>query len=68
MKLGEWYTVTCGDVLLIGTEAKIKVAYRGIAEKTTLCCDLHSQKSRRKFGPSTRTIGVPSPRCRAKAR
>ena len=43
--LGQWYTVTYPDVLLIGTEAEIKVAYRGIAEKTTLCCDMHYQKS-----------------------
>ncbi len=43
--LGEWYTVTCPEVLRVGTEAEIKVAYRGIAEKTTLCCDLHYQKT-----------------------
>jgi hypothetical protein len=45
VNLGQWYTVTCPDVFLIGTEAEIKVAYRGIAEKTTLCCDLHYQKT-----------------------
>ena len=44
VNLGQWYTVTCPDRFLIGTEAEIKVAYRGIAEKTTLCCDLHYQK------------------------
>ena len=32
-------------MLLIGTEAEVKVAYRGIGEKTTLCCDLHCQKT-----------------------
>ena len=44
LNLGQWYTVTCPDVFLVGTEAEIKVSYRGIAEKTTLCCDLHSLK------------------------
>jgi hypothetical protein len=43
--LGQSYTVTCPDVLLVGTEAEIKVTYRGIAEKTTLCCDMHSVKA-----------------------
>ena len=31
--LGEWYTVTCPEVLRIGSEAEIKVAYRGITRK-----------------------------------
>ena len=43
--LGDWYTVTCPEVLRIGTEAEIKVSYRGITEKTTLCCDLHYNKT-----------------------
>ncbi|MBM4046228.1 MAG: hypothetical protein FJ279_14040 [Planctomycetes bacterium] len=45
MKVGEWYTVTCPEVFHIGTEAQIVVAYRGIAEKTKLCCDLHYAKT-----------------------
>ena len=45
VRLGEWYTVTCPEVLRIGSEVEIKVAYQGITEKTTLCCDLHYQKS-----------------------
>ncbi len=43
--LGQWYTVTYPNVLLIGTDAEIKVAYRGIAKKTTLCCDMHCLKT-----------------------
>ena len=50
VSLGQWYTVTCPDVFLIGTEAEIKVAYRGIAEKTTLCCDLHCQRADGSWG------------------
>ena len=45
LRLGDWYTVTCPEVFHIGSEVEIKVAYRGISEKTTLCCDLHYQKS-----------------------
>jgi hypothetical protein len=44
IRLGEWYTVTRPAALRIGGEAEIKVAFRGIAEKTTLCCDMHYQK------------------------
>ena len=44
-KLGEWYTVTCPEVFHIGTVAEITVAYRGIEEKTKLCCDLHYTKT-----------------------
>ena len=43
--LGDWYTVTYPESLRIGGEAEITVAYRGIVEKTTLCCDLHYQKT-----------------------
>ena len=32
-------------MLRIGSDAEIKVAYHGITEKTTLCCDLHCQKT-----------------------
>jgi hypothetical protein len=45
LRLGDWYTVTCPEVFHIGSDVEIKVAYRGITEKTTLCCDLHYQKS-----------------------
>ena len=64
--LGQWYTATCPDVLLIGTEAEIKVTYRGIAEKTTLCCDLHCLKADGSSGGSTPTIGVPIRRYKAR--
>jgi hypothetical protein len=45
LSLGQWYTVTCPEVFLVGSEAEIRVDYRDIAEKTRLCCDLHYQKS-----------------------
>ena len=45
IRLGEWYTVTCPEVLRIGSEAEITVTYHGITEKTALCCDLHYQKT-----------------------
>jgi len=48
--LGEWYTVTCPQVFRIGTVAEITVAYRGITERTKLCCDLHYQKTDGSYG------------------
>lgn len=45
LQLGEWYTVTCPRPFLTDTVANITVAYKGIAEQTKLCCDLHYQKT-----------------------
>lgn len=45
MELGEWCTVTCPEEFVVGTVAKIKVAYRGIREETKLLCDLHYAKA-----------------------
>ncbi len=41
LQLAAWCTVTCPEAFYVGTVAEITVAYRGIAEKTQLCCDLH---------------------------
>ena len=68
VRLGEWYTVTCPETLPIGGEAEIKVAYRGIAEKTTLCCDLHYQKTDGTGGGFYSNDWRPKPPCKAMAK
>jgi hypothetical protein len=50
LQVGEWYAVTCPRPFLTDTVADIVVAYRGIAEKTKLCLDLHYQKTDGSFG------------------
>lgn len=50
LQVGEWYTVTCPRTFVVGTVADITVAYRGIAEKTKLCCDLHYRKTDGSYG------------------
>ncbi len=45
LQLADWCTVTCPRPFLINTVADVTVAYQGIAEKTTLCCDLHYQRA-----------------------
>ena len=41
VQLGEWYTVTHPERFVVGTVARIKVAYRGIDKETRLHCDFH---------------------------
>ena len=45
IELGQWCSVTCPERFVVGSVAKLKVAYRGIDEETKLLCDLHYGKT-----------------------
>jgi hypothetical protein len=61
LQVGEWYTVTCPKPFFIDTVADITVAYKGIEEKTRLCCDLHYQKADGSYGGFYATDWRPKP-------
>ncbi len=49
-KLNDWCTVTLPKEVAVGQTVPVVVAYRGIAQKTRLCCDLSWKKAGGVFG------------------